>query len=92
VVEGDAWDLVAEDGRARCAAASGGAASGGGSSGGAAVPELRVSRPALGTLYLGCASASQLLRAGVISGDSAAVAAADRLFASAIAPWCPEVF
>lgn len=83
VVEGDAWDLTVEGGRARCTAAA---------PAGAAVPELRVSRPALGTLYLGCASASQLLRGGAVSGDPAAALAADRLFASAIAPWCPEVF
>jgi predicted acetyltransferase len=80
-VDGAAWELVAGDGgHARCTAAE------------PQAPVLRLSRPALGSLYLGGASASQLVRAGAAHGDPAAIATADRLFASSIAPWCPEVF
>lgn len=80
-VDGAAWELRTEgDGRARCTPAEPGA------------PALVVSRPALGSLYLGGVSASQLARAGAVRGDPAAIAMADRLFASPIAPWCPEVF
>lgn len=80
-VEGAAWELVAgAGGHARCTAAEPGA------------PALRLSRQALGSLYLGGASASQLARAGAVTGEPAALALADRLFASPAAPWCPEVF
>lgn len=80
-VDGAAWELAASgDGRARCTAADPGA------------PALRLSRPALGALYLGGVSASQLAHAGLVHGEPSAIAAADRLFASSIAPWCPEVF
>jgi predicted acetyltransferase len=86
-VDGEAWDLVADGGgHARCTPAASAAAHAAGA------PMLRVTRPALGSLYLGCASASQLARAGAVHGEPAAIATADRLFASAIAPWCPEVF
>jgi predicted acetyltransferase len=80
-IDGAAWELeVSDGGRARCTAAEPGA------------PALRLSRPALGSLYLGGVSASQLARAGIVHGDPAAIATADRMFASSIAPWCPEVF
>jgi predicted acetyltransferase len=80
-VEGAAWELAVDgDGRARCTAAE------------PAAPALRLSRPALGSLYLGGVSAALLARAGAVHGDLAAIAAADRLFASPIAPWCPEIF
>ncbi|MGN6107594.1 MAG: GNAT family N-acetyltransferase, partial [Kofleriaceae bacterium] len=68
-VEGAAWDLVVEDGRARCAPTT-------------RAPQLRLDRPTLGTLYLGTAPASWLARAGLIAGEPAAIACADRLFAS----------
>jgi predicted acetyltransferase len=80
-VEGAVWELAAgAGGHARCTAAEPGA------------PALRLSRQALGSLYLGGASASQLARAGAVLGEPAAIAVADRLFASPAAPWCPEVF
>ena len=80
-IEGAAWELAAgAGGHARCTAAEPGA------------PALRLSRQALGSLYLGGASASQLARAGAVTGEPAALALADRLFASSAAPWCPEVF
>jgi len=81
VVDGAAWDLTAEDGGyARCTPAE------------PEGPALRLSRPALGSLYLGGVSASLLARAGAVHGDPAAIATADRLFSSPVAPWCPEVF
>ena len=87
VVDGAAFDLaVGEGGAARCAPAASAEAGVGGA------PVLRVTGPALASLYLGGASASRLARAGVIQGDPAAIAAADRLFAWSIAPWCPEIF
>ncbi len=46
----------------------------------------------LSSLYLGMTSASQLARADLVRGDAAAITTADRLFASPVAPWCPEVF
>jgi predicted acetyltransferase len=83
-VDGAAWELAVSDGgSARCTPAASAAS---------ARFELRLSRPALGSLYLGGVSASQLARAGAIHGDPAAIAMADRLFASSIAPWCPEIF
>jgi predicted acetyltransferase len=78
-VDDDTWELAVERGRARCTATTRGA-------------ELQMSRATLGALYLGGARASVLARADLIHGDPAAIAAADRAFASEIAPWCPEVF
>jgi predicted acetyltransferase len=46
----------------------------------------------LASLYLGCASATQLARASLVRGEASALTRADHLFASALAPWCPEVF
>ncbi|MDQ3783139.1 MAG: GNAT family N-acetyltransferase [Actinomycetota bacterium] len=46
----------------------------------------------LGALYLGGRSAVTLQRAGLIAGTRPAVAHLDRLFRTAAAPWCPEVF
>ncbi|HWO27106.1 MAG TPA: GNAT family N-acetyltransferase [Kofleriaceae bacterium] len=92
-VEGEAWDLVVEGdgGRARCARCAPGASAALGA-GAAPLPSLRLSRPALGSLFLGGVFATQLARAGEVHGDPAAVAMADRLFPWPIAPWCPEIF
>jgi predicted acetyltransferase len=78
-VEDTTYELVVEDGRAGCVPTTREA-------------ELVIDRTALGSLYLGGFSATRLARAGGITGDPRAVATADRLFASAIAPWCAEVF
>jgi len=78
-VEDAAFELVVERGAPHCAPA-------------VRAPELRMSRAALGALYLGGVPASRLARADLVHGDAAALATADRMFASAIAPWCPEVF
>jgi predicted acetyltransferase len=78
-VEDTSWELVIESGRARCTPA-------------ARAPALRLSRAALGALYLGATPASRLARAELVHGDAATVATADRVFAWQIAPWCPEQF
>ncbi len=78
-VDGASWELEVEAGRARCAPTD-------------RSPDLVLGKPALGSLYLGGISASRLARAGLVDGNDAAVAAADRIFASQVTPWCPEVF
>ena len=79
-VDERSWHMVVEHGRAvRCAEAGDGA-------------DLAMSRAALGALYLGGVLASRLARADVIAGGPAALALADRMFASPRAPWCPDLF
>lgn len=78
-VDDETWELTVESGHARCTETR-------------RDPDLRMARSALGALYLGGVKASQLARADRVHGDPAAIAVADRMFASAIAPWCPEVF
>ncbi|MGH9884026.1 MAG: sterol carrier protein domain-containing protein, partial [bacterium] len=78
-VDDQTWQLTVESGTAHCTPT-------------ADPPELRMPRAALGSLYLGGISASRLARADRVDGDAAALAAADRLFGWAVAPWCPEVF
>lgn len=46
----------------------------------------------LATLYLGCTSATALARAERVRGERAALGRADRMFATELAPWCPEIF
>ena len=77
---GDAtWELVVDDGRGRCVPTT-------------KAPELWFGPTTLASLYLGGVPATQLAQAEQLRGDAAAIARADALFASAIAPWCPEVF
>lgn len=78
-VDGVTWQLVTRDGRGHAEPTPQPA-------------ELHVSRATLSSLYLGATPASRLARAGLVTGDAAAITRADALFASAIAPWCPEVF
>ena len=78
-VEDTTWELTVAGGRGHGAVT-------------AAAPDLWLDRPALAAIYLGGTTASQLARADVVRGDARALATADRLFASAVAPWCPEVF
>ncbi len=54
--------------------------------------ELVLPVDALGAIYLGGNALSRLVRAGRASGTSEALARADAMFASARAPWCPEIF
>jgi predicted acetyltransferase len=77
--DGAAWELVVEAGHGRCSPTTRAA-------------ELVLAPTALGSLYLGGVSATQLARASLVRGDVTALALADRMFASSIAPWCPEVF
>lgn len=78
-LDGQSWELAAERGRGRCVPTT-------------RAPDLRLDRRTLGALYLGGTPASQLARAGLVEGTARALATADRLFASPLAPWCPEVF
>lgn len=80
VVDNDKrFELVVEDGRARCTPTT-------------RTPALAFSTQTLGSLYLGTASATQLARAGLVQGRPDAILVADRLFSSSLAPWCPEIF
>jgi predicted acetyltransferase len=55
-------------------------------------PDLVLDRAALGAIYLGGVPPSRLAQAGLIEGTPAGLALADRMFASEVAPWCPELF
>ena len=79
-IDGEIWSLVVREGRAAQCARNDGPA------------ELVMQRDALGAMYLGGVTASRLARAERITGSAAALARADRMFASPIAPWCPELF
>lgn len=78
-IDGEVWHLVVREGRGACARSERGA-------------ELVMERDALGAVYLGGVTASVLARAGRISGEPAAIARADAMFTSGVAPWCPELF
>jgi predicted acetyltransferase len=56
-------------------------------------PDLRLDATALGAAYLGGISFDALARAGLVEEVArGGLARADGLFASARAPWCPEIF
>jgi predicted acetyltransferase len=55
-------------------------------------PDLRMSRSVVGAILLGNVAPSRLARAGLIHGDEQALNRADRMFATAAAPWCAEIF
>lgn len=58
-----------------------------------ASPQLRCDVTALGSVYLGGFTFSQLLRGGRVEElRRGAAARADAMFASERAPWCPEIF
>jgi predicted acetyltransferase len=58
-----------------------------------ASPQLRCDVTALGAVYLGGFTFSQLVRGGRLEElRRGAAARADAMFASAPAPWCPEIF
>ena len=57
-----------------------------------AAAEVALDVRELGALYLGMGGAGRLAAAGRISGEAAAVTLLDRLFRTAAAPWCPEMF
>jgi predicted acetyltransferase len=76
---GATWELVVEDGRGRCTVST-------------KSPELHLADTTLASLLLGGVSPTQLALAGRVHGEPGVLARADRMFASPIAPWCPEVF
>jgi len=75
----DRYQLVVEDGRGHCTPTTD-------------TPQLAFESTTLANLFLGMTTASQLARAELITGRPDAMILADRLFASQVAPWCPEVF
>ncbi|HEV2757856.1 MAG TPA: GNAT family N-acetyltransferase [Actinomycetota bacterium] len=55
--------------------------------------DVRLGIGELGSLYLGQFTFSQLAAAGRLDvGDAAALARADDMWRTAVAPWCPEIF
>ncbi len=54
--------------------------------------QVAMSADVLGHLYLGGGNAMTMAAAGRIDGDPADVTLLHRLFSTAAAPWCPEVF
>ena len=76
---GATWELVVSAGRGTCKRSMG-------------TPSLRFAETALASVVLGTEAPSRLARAELVAGSLEALALADTLFASAIAPWCPEVF
>lgn len=58
----------------------------------AGTADIRTSIKALTSLYTGFRSASSLQAWGLLSGDSSAIAAADRVFGTPHAPHCPDNF
>jgi predicted acetyltransferase len=73
------YELAVESGRARCTPTTKPA-------------DIECDVPTLGTLYLGCVTATQLARAERVRGEHKALLLADAMFATELAPWCPEVF
>jgi len=76
---GGTFELTVEAGRGGCVATT-------------KAPSIQFADTGLASTFLGGERAIQLARAERITGDPAAIALADRMFASAIHPWCPEVF
>jgi predicted acetyltransferase len=74
------WELAAAEGRARVRKAR-------------RAPDLRCDVSDVAAVYLGGFTWSQLVRAGrVAEARPGAAAAADALFRTDRAPWCPEIF
>lgn len=78
-IERARFELVVENGRGVCKSTTD-------------TPQILLSPNVLESLYLGTTSATQLARAELVQGRPDAILMADRLFASSVAPWCPEVF
>lgn len=73
------YELVVENGRAVCKPTTD-------------TPQILLAPNVLESLFLGTTSATQLARAELVQGRPDAILVADHLFASPVAPWCPEVF
>lgn len=78
-VDGETFALEVAGGVARCARVEEAA-------------EIVCDRSSLGSILLGGIQPAVLARAGRLSGTVEALTRADAMFASAVAPWCPEVF
>jgi predicted acetyltransferase len=78
-VGGTTYELAVEAGRARCSTTTRSA-------------DIECDVQALGSLYLGAVTASSLARAECVRGERKSLVLADQMFASDVAPWCPEVF
>ena len=58
-----------------------------------ALADLRLDVRELATAFMGGFSFAQLQRAGLVEElRPGGIACADRLFATPVAPWCPEMF
>ncbi|HEY5947559.1 MAG TPA: sterol carrier protein domain-containing protein, partial [Kofleriaceae bacterium] len=80
IAAGDAtYELAVEAGHAHCKPTKRGA-------------DLTLDMQTLPTLYLGCATATELARAERVRGEPNALRLADQMFATDRAAWCPEVF
>lgn len=73
------YELIVDGGQATCSRTDRG-------------PDLVTDVNALGSTYLGAASWTTLARAGRAHGEDPALALADRLFATPVAPWAPFFF
>ncbi len=78
-IDGAAFDLEIEGGRATCRPSS-------------RAPEVELDARALAATLLGGVTFSELAGAALVRGNAPVLARADRAFASPVAPWCPEVF
>lgn len=78
-IDGETWSIEVRDAKGVCTRSDG-------------PPDLVMARDALGALYLGGVTASRLARAERLTGNATAIARADRMFATAVTPWCPELF
>jgi predicted acetyltransferase len=57
-----------------------------------AAPDITMSAPELGALYLGGARLGPMVQWGSVIGDPEVVRTVDAMFSWDEAPWCPEVF
>lgn len=73
------FEVVVEGGEAKCVATD-------------QEPEVSMGIDVLGHLYLGGGSAVTMAAAGRLAGSTESVVSLHRLFTTAAAPWCPEVF
>lgn len=73
------WRLEVADGRA-CATKTAGD------------PDVRIGIAELGALYLGHFTFARMAAAGRIEASAGAVARADEMWRTTVAPWCPEIF
>jgi predicted acetyltransferase len=73
------WRMEVDDGAAQVAPTD-------------AAPDVALGIAELGSIYLGEFTFSEMAAAGRVSGEAAALARADSLWRTSVAPWCPEIF